>query len=325
MISVIIPVYNVEKYLDKCLESVLTNTYQNLEVICVNDGSTDNSLDILDKWEKKDSRIYIISHENRGLPEARNSGLEVATGEYTAFIDSDDWVHPRYFESLLNCMEESNADMVICGYQRINPDEILEINYNSKAHYKRLTAREFYRNYHARHMIWARLIRSRDTGNLRFPPEVDQSQDTLYNHRLISSWEQPVVYATETPMYYYLQRPGSLARSRTYETRLQMSDWYVANGLDPYHIKTGEWGWIPLLHSIAFCLSCRYQAKLRKDQKVINHVNELLQILISDMLKDGYICPKDKIARIICYLLPCTYRFFRFINGTSISKTDREN
>ena len=107
LISVIIPVYNVEAQLDKCIQSVLTNTYSRLEIICVNDGSTDGSPEILRKWQARDPRIIVVSHENRGLPEARNSGLEVMTGDYTAFIDADDWVHPQYFQSMLDCMEKN--------------------------------------------------------------------------------------------------------------------------------------------------------------------------------------------------------------------------
>ena len=95
MISVIIPVFNVEKYLDKCMESVLTNTYRDLEVICVNDGSTDRCPEILRKWKERDLRVIIVNQENRGVVRVRNSGLDAATGEYIAFVDSDDWIHPR--------------------------------------------------------------------------------------------------------------------------------------------------------------------------------------------------------------------------------------
>ena len=95
MISVIIPVFNVEEYLDKCLESILTNTYRELEVICVNDGSTDRCPEILRKWKERDLRVIIVNQENRGVVRVRNSGLDAATGEYIAFVDSDDWIHPR--------------------------------------------------------------------------------------------------------------------------------------------------------------------------------------------------------------------------------------
>ncbi len=92
MISVIVPVYNVEKYLSKCLDSIINQTYQNLEIICVDDGSTDSSPMILEEYAKKDSRIKIITRQNGGLSAARNTGVKNATGEFVSFVDSDDWI-----------------------------------------------------------------------------------------------------------------------------------------------------------------------------------------------------------------------------------------
>ena len=96
LISVIIPVYNTEAYLERCLVSVLSNTYRDLEVICINDGSTDGSLEILNAFARQDERVTVIDKKNGGLSAARNDGLRRATGEWIAFIDSDDWIHPRY-------------------------------------------------------------------------------------------------------------------------------------------------------------------------------------------------------------------------------------
>ena len=94
LISVIIPVYNVEAYLPRCLDSVIQNTYRNLEIICVDDGSTDGSPEILRDYAQRDARITVITKENGGVSSARNAGLDRATGEFVAFIDSDDFVHP---------------------------------------------------------------------------------------------------------------------------------------------------------------------------------------------------------------------------------------
>lgn len=113
-ISVIIPVYNVENYLDKCLSSVINQTYKNLEIICINDCSTDNSLDILKLYAEEDKRIKIIDRKtNGGLSVARNSGLEVATGDYVYFIDSDDYIDNNYLEKMLEIAIENNVDVVL--------------------------------------------------------------------------------------------------------------------------------------------------------------------------------------------------------------------
>ena len=123
-VSVIIPVYNVEKYLTKSLDSVVNQTYTNLEIICVNDGSPDNSAKILEAFAKKDSRIKIINQENKGLSGARNTGIESATGDYIVFLDSDDWIDAEVIE---NAVEKAvDVDTVMWGYVREFGDKSLE-------------------------------------------------------------------------------------------------------------------------------------------------------------------------------------------------------
>ena len=112
MISVIIPVYNMQLYLKDCIDSVINQTYRDLEIICVNDGSTDNSLEILNRYTQYDKRIKIISKDNGGLSSARNCGMNAASGEYIAFIDSDDFIAPDYYEKLYSCAVETDADIV---------------------------------------------------------------------------------------------------------------------------------------------------------------------------------------------------------------------
>ena len=116
MISVIIPVYKVEKYLDECIMSVVSQTYKDIEVIIVDDGSPDSCPQICDNWAKKDSRIRVIHQENAGLSVARNIALEAANGEYIAFVDSDDFIHPLMLEKLYQALTESNADISMCGF-----------------------------------------------------------------------------------------------------------------------------------------------------------------------------------------------------------------
>ena len=119
-ISVIVPVYNVEKYVKVCLDTILDQTFSDIEIICVNDGSTDNSRKILSEYEKKDSRIKIVDKENGGLSSARNAGLKVAKGEYISFIDSDDWVDKTMLEKLYKSMTEFNTDITICAVHQFD-------------------------------------------------------------------------------------------------------------------------------------------------------------------------------------------------------------
>ncbi len=313
MISVILPIYNVELYLIKCLFSILNNSYRDLEVICVNDGSTDRCPQILRGMQKLDPRIIVINQENQGLMGARNSGLEAANGEYIAFIDPDDWIHPLYFQSMLECMVQNNADMVVSGCRKFTLDEEIEPDLSSDPKFRKLTAKEFYNSYYARHMIWGRLLRKKDTASLRFPPEVFSSQDTMYNLRLLAGIKHPVVYETDTEMYYYLQRPGSLVHCHPYETIIEIAKWYKAHARDPHHLRTGDWGWMLLMQSVTMTLSCRNSARLWKNYQIVQRCNSLLRLMVLDMLKDRFISPGYKITRTVMSVFPDLYRLFQLI------------
>lgn len=119
-VSVIIPVYNVEKYLKKCLDSVIGQTLQDIEIICINDESTDNSLSILRDYEKKDSRIKILTQKNQYAGVARNNGLKAATGEYLSFLDSDDFFDIHMLEDMYNKAKKDDSDVVVCGFYKYN-------------------------------------------------------------------------------------------------------------------------------------------------------------------------------------------------------------
>lgn len=117
-ISVIVPCYNVSTYLDKCVESITKQTYKNLEIILVDDGSTDDTGDKCDLWGKKDNRIKIYHKKNGGLSSARNYGIDHCSGDYIAFVDSDDFIHPNMYESMYNCLISTNSDITICRFKK---------------------------------------------------------------------------------------------------------------------------------------------------------------------------------------------------------------
>ena len=119
LISVIVPVYKVEKYLDKCIESIVNQTYKNLEIILVDDGSPDNCGAMCDEWAEKDGRIKVIHKKNGGLSDARNAGMAVATGEWIGFVDSDDWIEPQMYQYLHEAITTTDSDIAECGAKRI--------------------------------------------------------------------------------------------------------------------------------------------------------------------------------------------------------------
>ncbi len=124
VISVIVPVYNVEKYLERCLDSIINQTLKNVEIICVNDGSTDNSINILKEYS---SQIIIVNKENGGLSDARNKGLDYASAPYIAFVDSDDWIEETAFEEAYSAIEKYKTDFVCFGSQKVYEDGKTEI------------------------------------------------------------------------------------------------------------------------------------------------------------------------------------------------------
>ena len=117
-VSIIVPVYNVEEYLERCLESIINQTFKNIEVIALNNGSTDNSLNILLKYAEKDKRIKVIDNYNLGVSEARNNGIREANGKYIVFVDSDDWLDKDMIEIIYSNIVENDCDLVMCTYVR---------------------------------------------------------------------------------------------------------------------------------------------------------------------------------------------------------------
>ena len=118
-VSIIVPVYNVKKYLRKCLDSLINQTLKDIEIICINDGSTDKSLEILEEYKNRDSRIILLNQENSGQSVARNRGIEIAKGEYLGFVDPDDWIDLDYYEKLYNAASTNNTDIAVGGIIRV--------------------------------------------------------------------------------------------------------------------------------------------------------------------------------------------------------------
>ena len=122
-ISIIIPIYNVKEYLKRCVDSVLNQSYKNIEVILIDDGSTDGSEKICDEYAKKDKRVVVVHQKNSGVSASRNKGIELATGKYIGFVDSDDYIHKDMFEKLYNSLISTSSSISMCNYQLLDVDE----------------------------------------------------------------------------------------------------------------------------------------------------------------------------------------------------------
>ena len=142
LISVIVPVYKVEKYLDRCINSIVNQTYRNLEIILVDDGSPDNCPAMCDEWAQKDPRIRVIHNPHKGLGSARNTGIDAARGSLIGFVDSDDYVYPNMYQRLYELMTENDADLSVCEYTRVD-EEGRKISDNSNKLPAGLTTGEY--------------------------------------------------------------------------------------------------------------------------------------------------------------------------------------
>lgn len=186
LLSVIIPVYNVEPYLEQCLDSVVNQTYKNLEIICINDGSTDNSLKILEKYQKKDSRIKLINQKNKGLSEARNAGLDVAKGEYIAFVDSDDYLELNAYEEAMNVvLQDKTIDLVEFKINTFAENDG-QININRARGISRYYENMFLTKQHAI-VVWNKVFKAEiiNKTNMRFIPNLIHEDNFFTNAYLL--------------------------------------------------------------------------------------------------------------------------------------------
>lgn len=214
LITIIVPVYKVEQYLENCIDSIIRQTYKKLEIILVDDGSPDRCPYICDEYARKDNRIRVIHKANGGLSDARNAGLDAATGEYIAFVDSDDCIHDNMIERLYRALAESNADISMCGFIYVNEEYQSILNLNRESPIKdEILSREqvinklFEYKYWYYFFVWNKLYKRRLFDNIRFPYG-RLCEDSYIAHHLFGQCEK-VVSISDT-LYYYLQRSNSI-------------------------------------------------------------------------------------------------------------------
>lgn len=307
-ISVIVPIYNAELYLDRCLKSIINNTYRNLEIICINDGSTDTSLNILEPYKENDSRITVISQENRGLSSARNKGMEIATGEYISFVDADDMIHPKFFTCLISIMIESDADIVIGGYSR-------ELKYETeqKIVAESLSRVQFMQRRDCKGFVWGRIYK-KNIITIRFD-ERSKIEDADFNAALISINEKLKIMYTRVPLYFYFFRAGSLVSK--IDGRVCMT---LGKRLYKYALqeKDNELKQAFVIDSIKRLLAAEYEYRLINEREK----SKQCCILEKRSLKLIY-SYKEKVKYGILICFPQLYRLFRIINDPTIKEWEK--
>ena len=214
-VSVIVPVYNVEKYLARCVDSITYQTYENLDIILVDDGSTDNSGRICDEYAKKDTRIRVIHQKNKGLSGARNSGIFASTGDYIGFVDSDDWIDKDMYELLVNTAIEHHADIARCDTY-LNYDDGTEKTNSDYSNVRVLDCVQAIKetvytsfNMSVCNKLYSSSLLSSDT----FDENQYGIEDWEFNYRILKNHPNLISVYVNIPKYHYYMRRGSITHS----------------------------------------------------------------------------------------------------------------
>lgn len=247
-VSVIIPCYNAEKTIDKCLKSVLNQTYTELEIICVNDGSTDDSLNIIKKYAIQDPRVHIINKKNEGVSLARNAGIKIATGKYIEFLDSDDWISSNFVKIMMEEFCKNNVDLVICGYQSTNGGINKSLPYNNmKISEVMVDFSEIYSSTYL-NPPWNKLYKKELLNGLKFNENICLGEDLIFNLEYLRKCSN-ICLLPETLYYYSVANSNSLT-SKSYSenileqlnTKIRYLTDFIHTFSDSYEVTISEIG-----------------------------------------------------------------------------------
>lgn len=307
LISIIVAAYNIEAYLPRCLDSLIGQSYQKLEIIVVDDGSRDSTGDICDRYAKKDSRIKVIHQENQGLSGARNTGLSIAVGDYIGYVDGDDWVEPDMYRAMLKACEDEGAQLAVCSYKKIKKEKVQEQYTQKKYVLTREEALDTYicdnKSYHIYNSVWSKLFRKDLVENMKFPVG-KKSEDIMYTTKALVHTN--ICVFLDKPYYnYVLDREDSIMNNKLHERRFndeipfwkEQIEYLKDQGLEEFSEKA-------FYH---FCRRMLFYFVEFKDKKMKASARELVKLLkserenIKEIYKKDFVTVGDK-ARMRTFL-----------------------
>ena len=310
-ISVIVPVYRVEKYLRRCIESIINQDYSNLEIILVDDGSDDSSPQICDYYEKIDSRIIVIHQRNGGLSCARNRGLEVATGDYIGFVDSDDYIERNMYSTLLENIKTSNSDISICGFYTWTEYEkrVVATNnklsvYNHDEIMKRYFRIDQKKDYFA---VWCCLYSRKVTESVRFTEGII-NEDVDYKYRVFLNSSR--VCETTSMLYAYNVGNISITRMTLSPKDLDLfKAWenvieYAKNAGEDWQIEAAEFNYVRVNLTLLIKYAMFGIKGFENNESIINSFSKHLRKNLFSILKSRGLDTQRKLAAILCSLQP---------------------
>lgn len=313
-ISIIIPSYNEEKYISRCLNSVLNQTFSDFEVLCVDDGSNDNTFDIIKEYSKKDSRIIPMKNPDKGVSSARNFGIDNAKGNYIGFVDSDDFIQPQMYEFLYKAVTENSCDFSVCRYKKTS--ELIEKNFEYKTekfqpeNFVSFNNAEFTSNNElVFSAIWTKLISKEFLNNIRFN-NFRIGEDTVFNSQLFSKNYKAVFVDAE--LYNYFINTQSVSFTELWhekwfdllKTRFISYDLLKENNkiLSAFYLERG----------MKFLLSYRFNLKSSPNEnKFKKPIKNYFKKYYKSFMKCENISLKNKITVPIFFMFPFLYTTFR--------------
>ncbi|MFI3227805.1 MAG: glycosyltransferase family 2 protein [Clostridia bacterium] len=272
IISVIVPVYKVEQYLEKCINSIINQTYINLEILLIDDGSPDKSPKICDEYASKDNRIKVIHKKNGGLSDARNKGLDIARGSYIVFVDSDDFIHHKMIQVLYDSIQKDKSDIAICGITYVNETYIEDGMSFDFCENKIVNKSDFWINFYdentmAKVVAWNKLYKKEIFRNLRYDFG-KMHEDEFILHKIIEESNQ--ISFVSGKFYYYLQRSNSIMGQKFSIRRLDSIEGLLARVnylIDNNYIKTAKIAYFSTLYVLMQGkMKLDLKNKLNKDQ-----------------------------------------------------------
>lgn len=294
MITIIVPVYKVENYLSRCVDSILNQTYTDFRLILVDDGSPDNCGKMCDEYAQKDNRVTVLHQKNGGLSAARNTGLnlfyEKNESDYILFADSDDWLHPQHLEILMRPVIEKGVKISVCGYERTDAWDGEEYPLYEKSDYELTTPENLLVNHFWNYnYAWGKLLHKSVFEDIRYPVGKN-FEDTFTTYKVLYKCQE--IAFTPTPLYYYYRNETGISRSPWKESELvifdamrEQMDFYKNNG----YIKAYEKEHELFVHHHAYQIVRIKENKkdLKKNKKVLKEIRTDLKRYLKEH-KDKY-------------------------------------
>lgn len=320
-ISVIVPVYNTEKYLKRCLESIINQNFQDIEIIVINDCSTDNSLNLINEYMHLDKRIILINKEkNEGLSSARNSGIKLAKGEYILHIDSDDWIEDNYFEDMYNKAVEANADIVISDfYEDFDNGKIFYMK-DQEADIETLNVIKNIFLFKAYPSVWNKLIRTKlyKDNNIFHPEKISIGEDLNTSPKLIFFAEK--IVKCDKAYYHYIQNFKSMVREKVKNLNKVKDIYFVIKELEEFFIFKNislPINELKINHLSIWLLKSKYDLK---DLEYLNILDEYIE-LFKKVEIDNLAFKKFRIMGKVLKILNNRFVFIILWHCNNIAKT----